>query len=137
MDGTEKLLEEIKKKDREAKKELEKQAKEDLARLESKIYTDRFDVRCMDGDYITYVSNSGNIEMAYVTILPDGECVFSKVYSESWLCPGEYLDCPGYCRGLVMSRETYTFEELDAISHTIVCLKQLNIKEVHANYRIW
>ncbi len=83
---------------------------------------DRFGRMYEEGDYITYLTNSGEIKIAYVCAKENGMFLFSKVYTEPWSDNEEMLDAPGTIRNLLISRKTYTLSELDANPWSIVSL---------------
>ena len=92
------------------------------------LYTDRFGTVLEDGDFIVYITNTTQeICVAYVTDIPDYGCVFSRCYTEEWLVPGEALEGPVGTRGLWITRESHSLEELDANVWTIVALKLVDI----------
>lgn len=101
------------------------------------VMADRFGTVLEDGDFIVYITNkSQEICVAYVTKLPGDDWVFSKCYTEEWLVPGEALEGPIGTRGIWLTRESHSLEELDANPWTIVALKEVNILDL--NYgKIW
>lgn len=86
--------------------------------------SDRFGRSYGDGDYITFLTNQGEIGIAYVCADKDeNKYYYSKVYTEPWLAVGEELiPAPGTIRNLYITRRTYTLEELDANPWSIVAL---------------